>query len=196
MIDCSTAHTVSGNAALSGQDKNCTSFLVGGVTSLTPISSSKPTQISVWRRRRKERGGMSPLCDRTGSSFLENTSNSPKKTPTKSLPFTPSRVNWVFFYSLSTLPKLILLRVDGMKYLVMWQSLFVYPPPPDLQHIRKWTPRLGHPCTHLYSCLWPKVSHQHTTPQRDHTQAPEREWRVKKKASQKSITLCSMRILT
>ncbi|XP_056869751.1 myb-related protein A isoform X2 [Takifugu flavidus] len=92
MIDCSTGHTVSSNAVLSGQEKNCASFLVGGVTSLTPISSSKPTQISVWRRRRKERGEMSPLCDRTGSSFLENTSNSPKKTPTKSLPFTPSRI--------------------------------------------------------------------------------------------------------
>uniref|UniRef100_A0A672J0N8 V-myb avian myeloblastosis viral oncogene homolog-like 1 n=1 Tax=Salarias fasciatus TaxID=181472 RepID=A0A672J0N8_SALFA len=39
------------------------------------------------------RGESSPLCDRTCASFLENISNSPKKTPTKSLPFTPSRVN-------------------------------------------------------------------------------------------------------
>uniref|UniRef100_A0A3B4X1S4 MYB proto-onco like 1 n=1 Tax=Seriola lalandi dorsalis TaxID=1841481 RepID=A0A3B4X1S4_SERLL len=37
------------------------------------------------------KGEPSPLCDRTCSSFLENNSNSPKKTPTKSLPFTPSR---------------------------------------------------------------------------------------------------------
>lgn len=97
-IDCPIGHEVSNAAALSGQDKNCTQFVVGGVAALTPISSSKPTQISVWRRRRKERGEMSPLCDRTGSFFLENISNSPKKTPTKSLPFTPSRVNEVFFF--------------------------------------------------------------------------------------------------
>lgn len=96
-IDCPIGHAVSNAAALSGQDKNCTPFVDSGVAVLTPISSSKPTQISVWRRRRKERGEMSPLCDRTGSSFLENISNSPKKTPTKSLPFTPSRVNEVFF---------------------------------------------------------------------------------------------------
>uniref|UniRef100_A0A3Q1FGA0 V-myb avian myeloblastosis viral oncogene homolog-like 1 n=1 Tax=Acanthochromis polyacanthus TaxID=80966 RepID=A0A3Q1FGA0_9TELE len=42
-------------------------------------------------KRRRERGEASPLCDRTCSSFLDNISNSPKKTPTKSLPFTPSR---------------------------------------------------------------------------------------------------------
>uniref|UniRef100_A0A665WLA8 V-myb avian myeloblastosis viral oncogene homolog-like 1 n=1 Tax=Echeneis naucrates TaxID=173247 RepID=A0A665WLA8_ECHNA len=42
-------------------------------------------------RKRRERGEPSPLCDRTCSSFLENISNSPKKTPTKSQPFTPSR---------------------------------------------------------------------------------------------------------
>lgn len=92
-IDGSVGQTVSSAAAPSGQDKNCAPFILGGVTSLTPISSSKPSQISVWRRRRKERGEMSPLCDQTGTSFMENISNSPKKTPTKSLPFSPLRVN-------------------------------------------------------------------------------------------------------
>lgn len=96
-IDSSIGHTVNSSAALSGQDKICAPFVIGGVTSLTPISSSKPTQITVWRRRRKERAEMSPLCDRTGTSFMENISNSPKKTPTKSLPFTPLRVNKTFF---------------------------------------------------------------------------------------------------
>lgn len=96
-MDSSISHTVNSTAALSGQDKNCAPFLLSGVASLTPISSSKPSQISVWRRRRKERGEMSPLCDRTGTSFMENISNSPKKTPTKSLPFTPLRVNESFF---------------------------------------------------------------------------------------------------
>lgn len=194
MIDCSTGHTVN-NAAPSGQDKNCTSFLASGVTSLTPISSSKPTQISVWRRRRKERGEMSPLCDRTGSSFLENTSNSPKKTPTKSLPFTPSRVNEVFFfYSWSTLLKLIPLRVDGMMlYLVMWRSLSVYPPPrfATYQELNTsaWTP-LHSP---LLLFVAKGVSSTHHSTKRPHPSTRKRT--TGKKASQKSITLRSMRIL-
>ncbi|XP_034717987.1 myb-related protein A isoform X3 [Etheostoma cragini] len=90
-IDNSMGYTVNTPTAISGRDKNCTSFGLGSVTSLTPINSSKPTQASIGRRRRRERGEPSPLCDRTCSSFLENISNSPKKTPIKSLPFTPSR---------------------------------------------------------------------------------------------------------
>ncbi|CAI5673287.1 myb-related protein A isoform X1 [Oreochromis niloticus] len=74
-----------------GQDRNCAPFGVGGLTTLTPINSSKPTQASTGRKRRRERGETSPLCDKTCSSFLENISNSPKKTPIKTLPFTPSR---------------------------------------------------------------------------------------------------------
>lgn len=74
-----------------GQDRNCAPFGVGGLTTLTPINSSKPTQASTGRKRRRERGEPSPLCDKTCSSFLENISNSPKKTPIKTLPFTPSR---------------------------------------------------------------------------------------------------------
>uniref|UniRef100_A0A669F435 MYB proto-onco like 1 n=1 Tax=Oreochromis niloticus TaxID=8128 RepID=A0A669F435_ORENI len=70
---------------------NCAPFGVGGLTTLTPINSSKPTQASTGRKRRRERGETSPLCDKTCSSFLENISNSPKKTPIKTLPFTPSR---------------------------------------------------------------------------------------------------------
>ncbi|XP_071341350.1 myb-related protein A isoform X3 [Trachinotus anak] len=90
-VDNSTGYTVNSSSAVSGRDKNCASFGLGSVTSLTPINSSKPSQPSSGRRRRRERGETSPLCDRTCSSFLENISNSPKKTPTKSLPFTPSR---------------------------------------------------------------------------------------------------------
>ncbi|XP_070709208.1 myb-related protein A [Pempheris klunzingeri] len=88
-IDNSMSYTV--NTPISGRDKNGAPFGAGSVTSLTPTNSSKLTQASSGRRRRKERGEPSPLCDRTCSSFLENISNSPKKTPTKSLPFTPSR---------------------------------------------------------------------------------------------------------
>ncbi|KAM4534172.1 myb-related protein A isoform 2-T2 [Odontesthes bonariensis] len=81
-------YAVNTPTAISGHDRNCDPFGLGGVTSLTPINSSKPTQASTGRKRR-ERG--EPLCDRTCSSFLENISNSPKKTPTKSQAFTPSR---------------------------------------------------------------------------------------------------------
>lgn len=168
-MDGSIGRAVSNAAALSGQEKNCTPFALGGVTSLTPISSSKPTQISVWRRRRKERGDTSPLCDRTGSSFLENISNSPKKTPTKSLPFTPSRVNEAF-YLLYGFNGVVFGHVTNRPCLLISS---------DLQPIRNRKPEPGHPCPHLYSCLWTKVSHQHTVAQRDHTQAPERERWVK-----------------
>ncbi|XP_060950127.1 myb-related protein A [Limanda limanda] len=90
-MDNSMDYTLNTPIAVSGRDKNCASFGLGSVTSLTPINSSKPSQASTGRRRRRERGEPSPLRERTCSSFLENNSNSPKKTPTKSLPFTPSR---------------------------------------------------------------------------------------------------------
>ncbi|XP_036935563.1 myb-related protein A isoform X2 [Acanthopagrus latus] len=90
-IDNSMGYTVNTPTTVSGRDKNCAPFGLGCVTTLTPINSSKPSQASTGRRRRRDRGEPSPLCDRTCSSFLENISNSPKKTPTKSLPFTPSR---------------------------------------------------------------------------------------------------------
>lgn len=88
----SAGFTVHSPTALSSRDKNCAPFGLNGVTSLTPVNSSKPSQASIGRRRRRERGEPSPLCNRACASFLENISNSPKKTPTKSLPFTPSRV--------------------------------------------------------------------------------------------------------
>lgn len=113
----------------SSTDKNCAPFVLGGVTSLTPISSSKPTQISVWRRRRKDRGETSPLCDRTGTPFMENLSNSPKKTPTKSLPFTPLRVNAAFFIHVLLLLHSFLL----FDHVANLPSLCICS---DLQHIR------------------------------------------------------------
>ncbi|XP_029978765.1 myb-related protein A isoform X2 [Sphaeramia orbicularis] len=90
-IDNSLGYTVNTPAAASNRDKNCAPFGLDSTASLTPISSSKLIQASTGRKRKRERAEPSPLCDRTCSSFLENISNSPKKTPTKSLPFTPSR---------------------------------------------------------------------------------------------------------
>ncbi|XP_029385066.1 myb-related protein A isoform X2 [Echeneis naucrates] len=91
IADNSICYTVNTSTAISAREKNCASFGLDGVTSLTPINSTKTSQASIGRRKRRERGEPSPLCDRTCSSFLENISNSPKKTPTKSQPFTPSR---------------------------------------------------------------------------------------------------------
>lgn len=105
-VESSLAYAVNTTAAISGHNKNCSQFALGGVTSLAPINSSKPTMASIWRRKRKERGEISLLSDRTGSSFLENISNSTKKTPTKSLPFTPSRVNEIVFLFFTHLPQL------------------------------------------------------------------------------------------
>ncbi|KAM9333826.1 myb-related protein A [Pholidichthys leucotaenia] len=85
-------YTVSPASAIPGQDRNCASLGLGGVISLTPINSSKPSQACTGRRRRRrEKGELFPPCDKSCSTFLENISNSPKNTPTKSLPFTPSR---------------------------------------------------------------------------------------------------------
>lgn len=90
------------NVAVSGSEKSCAQFVQGATASLSPVNASKPTQGPAGRRRKKERGETSPPCDRIGASFLENVSlNSPKKTPTKSLPFTPSRVSsfWLLPFS-------------------------------------------------------------------------------------------------
>lgn len=85
--DTSMAFAVNTPPAVPGPDKNDASF---GVASSTPI---KHPQASVGRRRRRERGEPSPSRDRARSPFLEDITNSPRKTPTKLLPFTPSRVS-------------------------------------------------------------------------------------------------------
>ncbi|XP_037549734.1 myb-related protein A [Nematolebias whitei] len=83
----SMGFTVNTPAAASGHDRSTTPFGLGGATSRIGTGSSKPTQASTGRKRRRDRG--EPLCGKTCSSFLEN--SSPKKTPTKSQPFTPSQ---------------------------------------------------------------------------------------------------------
>ncbi|KAF7668833.1 hypothetical protein LDENG_00279530 [Lucifuga dentata] len=85
MIDNSVGYTVNTPSSSSGHNKNCALF------GLTPVNASKHAQTSTGRKVKRERGKLSPACDQTCSSLLENVSNSPRKTPTKSLPFTPSR---------------------------------------------------------------------------------------------------------
>lgn len=102
-LDGSAGFATKNLAAVAAHEKGCAQFAPGAAASLTPVNASKPTQGPAGRRRRKERGEPSPLCDRIGASFLENVSlNSPKKTPTKSLPFTPSRVSGFNFLKIFT----------------------------------------------------------------------------------------------
>ncbi|XP_014822365.1 PREDICTED: myb-related protein A isoform X2 [Poecilia mexicana] len=76
-------YTVNNHTAMPGHDGNCPLFGLVAVSSQSPIINSlKPCKDSSGRKKR--RGRRQPLCDRTCSSFLENMSNSPKKTPTKS----------------------------------------------------------------------------------------------------------------
>ncbi|KAM4605916.1 myb-related protein A [Polymixia lowei] len=85
-------YAVNAASTVSGRDKHCAPFGLAKANSLTPVNTSKPPQPPAGRRRRRERGEQSPMCDRNCPSFLENVKNSPRKTPTKSLPFSPSRV--------------------------------------------------------------------------------------------------------
>ncbi|KAM7369935.1 hypothetical protein PAMP_011223 [Pampus punctatissimus] len=69
-IDNSMGFIINTLTAASGCDKNCAPLGLGPVTSLTPINSSKPTQASIGRKKRRERGELSPLCDRTWAEHL------------------------------------------------------------------------------------------------------------------------------
>ncbi|CAL8292451.1 unnamed protein product [Lota lota] len=86
---CYTAHAL---AAVSGHlDKHRTPLGSGRAPTPAP-DAPRPGQPSLGRMRRRERTGQSPMCDRTCPSFLENVQVSPRKTPSKGLPFSPSRL--------------------------------------------------------------------------------------------------------
>lgn len=141
----SMRYPVHSPTAISGRDRSGELFgLVGlgGDTSLTPIDSAKPPQPSIGRRRRRERGEASPLCERTCPSFLENISNSPKKTPTKSPPLTPSRVKCAFilFYFISTSARVEFGCVANLSALFSsaaypGQNIWIWITPPSPQHL-------------------------------------------------------------
>lgn len=54
--------------------------------------SSPPA--SMMRKKRREREDQSPADERNCGAFIDNSGNSPKNTPVKGLPFSPSQV-WV-----------------------------------------------------------------------------------------------------
>ena len=83
-------YTVHALATVSGSlDKQRTPLGPGRAPPPGP-TAARPGPPSLGRTRR--RAGQSPMCDRTCPSFLENVQLSPRKTPSKGLPFSPSRV--------------------------------------------------------------------------------------------------------
>ncbi|CAB1317564.1 unnamed protein product [Coregonus sp. 'balchen'] len=65
-------------------------------TELMPASSPTLTMLStppfiLKRRRRRERGEQSPASECHSTSFLDNSASSPRLTPVKALPFSPSQ---------------------------------------------------------------------------------------------------------
>ncbi|KAK0134602.1 Myb-related protein A [Merluccius polli] len=83
--------TVHALAAFSGSlDKQCSPF-GSSKAPAAAYNAPRPGHPSLGRKRRRERVGQSPMCDRSCPSFLENVKMSPRKTPSKCLPFSPSR---------------------------------------------------------------------------------------------------------
>ena len=83
-------YTVHALAAVSGSLGKQRTPLGPGRAPTPGPNAPRPGQTSLGRVRR--RTGQSPMCDRTCPSFLENVQVSPRKTPSKGLPFSPSRV--------------------------------------------------------------------------------------------------------
>ncbi|XP_015239884.1 PREDICTED: myb-related protein A isoform X2 [Cyprinodon variegatus] len=78
-------YCVNNPTTIPGHHGNCAPYGLLAGSSQTPINPFKPDKdLSSGKNKKRNRG--EPLC----SSFLENISNSPKKTPPKSHPFTPS----------------------------------------------------------------------------------------------------------
>ncbi|CAB1341053.1 unnamed protein product [Coregonus sp. 'balchen'] len=72
--------------------KHCTPMGQGKVHPHTPNNVPRSSLPTLGRRKRRERGDQSP--DRSCPSFLDSPSiNSPKNTPTKALPFSPSQAS-------------------------------------------------------------------------------------------------------
>ncbi|XP_058878237.1 myb-related protein A-like isoform X3 [Acipenser ruthenus] len=109
-------------SAISHMSRNCSSS--NGQMELIPLTSSVVTKFStppsILRRKKKERTNHSPSSEGNSSSFMDTSSVSPRNTPVKSLPFSPSQ-----FFNISgnenfnlDNPALTSTPVCGQKYLV------------------------------------------------------------------------------
>ncbi|XP_064189074.1 myb-related protein A isoform X1 [Anguilla rostrata] len=83
--------------AVPDQGKGCGGGGAGGggqgkaVPFVSPIVAKFNTPPSILRRKRRERGEQSPSGESNSASFLDTSSTSPKTTPVKALPFSPSQ---------------------------------------------------------------------------------------------------------
>ncbi|KAI1889092.1 hypothetical protein AGOR_G00175500 [Albula goreensis] len=83
--------------AVSDQGKACEGGVGGGgqgklVPLVSPIVARFNTPPSILRRKRRDRAEQSPSCESNcGTSFLDTSTTSPKSTPVKALPFSPSQ---------------------------------------------------------------------------------------------------------
>ncbi|KAK1172750.1 hypothetical protein AOXY_G5408 [Acipenser oxyrinchus oxyrinchus] len=109
-------------SAISHMSRNCSSS--NGQMELIPLTSPVvarfSTPPSILRRKKKERTNHSPSSEGNSSSFMDTSGVSPRNTPVKSLPFSPSQ-----FFNISgnenfnlDNPALTSTPVCGQKYLV------------------------------------------------------------------------------
>ncbi|MBN3272377.1 MYBA protein, partial [Polyodon spathula] len=109
-------------SAISHMSRNCSGS--NGQMQLIPLTSPVvakfSTPPSILRRKKKERTNHSPLSEGDNSSFMDTSGMSPRNTPVKSLPFSPSQ-----FFNISgnenfnlDNPALTSTPVCGQKYLV------------------------------------------------------------------------------
>ncbi|KAK6492062.1 myb-related protein A-like isoform X1 [Huso huso] len=80
-------------SAISDMSRNCSSS--NGQMELIPLTSPVvakfSTPPSILRRKKKERTNHSPSSEGNGTSFMDTSGVSPRNTPVKSLPFSPSQ---------------------------------------------------------------------------------------------------------
>ncbi|MGH0144762.1 UNVERIFIED_CONTAM: hypothetical protein FKN15_005855, partial [Acipenser sinensis] len=81
------------DSAISDMSRNCSSS--NGQMELIPLTSPVvakfSTPPSILRRKKKERTNHSPSSEGNGTSFMDTSGVSPRNTPVKSLPFSPSQ---------------------------------------------------------------------------------------------------------